>query len=125
MKRFNFKNKKPSIILPKNKTAPIVNEGYRLDGKSKKKDTTKMETDTKSKDSNTISSNSDNVRGLPFYEYQIGSLRLNRIREDIKEKEVYFKRFVFEQFLVNFFKLKEVAKEDTNKGHKLKHIGVK
>lgn len=81
----------------KDSKVPYAGEGYRLDGKVKKPDsqsTSQTSTDKKSKDDN---ENMTLERGIPNYDYVIGTLNFNR--NLTKKEEVIIKKLFF--FMLN------------------------
>jgi len=81
-----------------NKDKPIINEGYRLDGKVKKVD----QSITTPKETSKIIDKSK--RGIPDYDYQFGFIKLNQILDLTETEEM------------------QVEKPKEPQGFKLKHI---
>jgi ubiquitin fusion degradation protein 1 len=97
----NFEKKRVEETKPQN-------EGYRLDGKPRKKPlAVKQQPEKQQQQQQQQPGGGERTRGQPFYEYKVGLLRLNRNFVAIEDETS-----------------KNAKEEKVVKGHKLKHIGM-
>lgn len=81
-------------------------EGYRLDGKEKKKQPSSKESDTKASTSSAAESRQSGSekevesKGKPFYDYKVGLIRFHHNFEELSNQMVFYRKFI--NFFFNF-----------------------